>query len=145
MRSMQGASSPAVVPGSGTDDRGGATKAGAVFGLFESLDDQQLATAELAGACDDIVMGPGVDAGYPEQEGLPYAGPPGAAGAGRGSRDGLGRGHRDDDLSAADRPLRLSQFDETTINWATSTDRTQLECAAAQASGSASEMTARSG
>ena len=43
-----------------------------VFGLFEALDDEQLAAAEMAGPLDDLVMGPQIDTGYPESEGLPF-------------------------------------------------------------------------
>ena len=43
-----------------------------MFGLFESLDDDQLAAANLTRAVTDLVMGPQVDTGYPEPEGLPY-------------------------------------------------------------------------
>jgi len=42
------------------------------FGLFESLDDEHLAAAELSGFVGDLVMGPQIDTGYPEPEGLPY-------------------------------------------------------------------------
>ena len=43
-----------------------------MFGLFESLDDEQLAAAELTtGVIGDLVMGPQIDTGYPEPEGLP--------------------------------------------------------------------------
>ncbi len=49
-----------------------ATDADDIFGLFEALDDEQLAAAELTVWLDDLVMGPGTDTGYPETEGLPY-------------------------------------------------------------------------
>ena len=95
-----------------------------MFGIFESLDATQRTTAQLSGGYDDLVMGPGVDSGYPTQEGLKYT-----------------------DLSAAQKQLvkatiadwvadaapelsgplvdlYTSQLDQTTVSWATSTDRT---------------------
>jgi hypothetical protein len=43
-----------------------------MFGLFGSLDETRRANAQLAGSYDDLVMGPGVDTGYPAAEGLAY-------------------------------------------------------------------------
>ncbi|MEV0563374.1 DUF3500 domain-containing protein [Dactylosporangium sp. NPDC050588] len=43
-----------------------------VFALFKSLTTEQQAGARLTGTYDDVVMGPGVDTGYPAQAGLPY-------------------------------------------------------------------------
>ncbi|MFF5233675.1 DUF3500 domain-containing protein [Dactylosporangium sp. NPDC000521] len=43
-----------------------------VFALFKSLTYEQQAGARLTGTYDDVVMGPGVDTGYPAQAGLPY-------------------------------------------------------------------------
>jgi hypothetical protein len=48
------------------------TDADDLFGLFESMDADQLAAAQLPGAYDDLVMGPGSDTGYPASEGLPF-------------------------------------------------------------------------
>lgn len=46
-------------------------KADALFGMFDSLTDDQLSSAKLASAYDDLVMGPGADSGkFPTAEGL---------------------------------------------------------------------------
>lgn len=44
-----------------------------LFGLFGSLTAEQRTAAETADAYDDIVMGPGTDTDYPDQEGLSYS------------------------------------------------------------------------
>jgi hypothetical protein len=43
-----------------------------LFGLFTSLTADQRTAAKTADSYDDIVMGPGTDTGYPDQEGLSY-------------------------------------------------------------------------
>jgi hypothetical protein len=43
-----------------------------MFGLFESLDEEQLAAAHLTAVTGDLVMGPQIDTGYPDPEGLPF-------------------------------------------------------------------------
>jgi hypothetical protein len=46
-------------------------KADALFGMFDALSDDQLASAKLASTYDDLVMGPGADSGkFPDAEGL---------------------------------------------------------------------------
>jgi hypothetical protein len=44
-----------------------------LFGLFTSLTADQRTAAKTADSYDDIVMGPGTDTGYPDQEGLSYS------------------------------------------------------------------------
>ncbi len=46
-------------------------KADTLFGLFDSLNDEQKAQAKLSDTIDDILMGPGVDSGkFPETQGV---------------------------------------------------------------------------
>lgn len=49
-----------------------ADKSAAIFGIFDTLDDAQLAEAELGAAQTEILLGPGADS-FPEPEGLPLS------------------------------------------------------------------------
>jgi hypothetical protein len=46
------------------------TKAGALFGLAESLTTAQKRTARLSGSFDDVVVGPGSDGNFPKKQGI---------------------------------------------------------------------------
>ena len=63
---------PIVLEVDGTTIEPMASDTNNMFGLFESLDDEQLAAARLTTGVTDLVMGPQIDTGYPEPEGLPY-------------------------------------------------------------------------
>lgn len=107
----------------GTDYDPLASKADAFFGLFESFDEDQLAAAELSGAYDDIVMGPGTDTGYPEQEGIAYADLD--AGQQEQVRAVIEAwvGDTETSISQALIDQYVAQLDETTIGWSVSTDK----------------------
>lgn len=96
-----------------------------MFGLFGSLDDTALATAELAGSFDDLVMGPGTDTGYPDQAGLAY-------GDLTTDQQGLVTQVIADWVADAAPELAQplidlygSQLDQTTIGWSGSIDATE--------------------
>ncbi|MBU1802658.1 MAG: DUF3500 domain-containing protein, partial [Actinobacteria bacterium] len=108
----------------GTDYDPLASKAEAIFALFESLDEEQLAAAETAGAYDDLVMGPGVDTGYPEQEGLPYGDLTPEQQQGVQDVVTAWVGDAETSISQALIDSYVAELDQTTISWSTSTDRT---------------------
>ena len=93
-----------------------------MFGLFTALDETQTTAATLSGTYDDIVMGPGVDADYPAQEGLVYT-------ELNATQQGLVRdliaGWVSDHAPALAQPLLdlySSQLDQTTIAFSGETD-----------------------
>jgi hypothetical protein len=47
-------------------------EASAVFGFLASLDTDQRATVELSGTYNGLIMGPGIDTGYPSVGGVSY-------------------------------------------------------------------------
>jgi hypothetical protein len=94
-----------------------------LFGLFESLDEEQLAAAHLTTATGDLVMGPQVDTEYPEPEGLPYA-------ELTAEQQALARAVISDwvedaapGLAAPLMDVYESQLDQTVIGWSISVDR----------------------
>jgi hypothetical protein len=94
-----------------------------MFGLFELLDEEQLAAAHLAGTTGDLVMGPQIDTGYPEPTGLPYT-------ELTAEQQALVRAvisdWVDDAAPGLAGPLMdvyESQLDETVIGWSISIDR----------------------
>ncbi len=94
-----------------------------MFGLFESLNEDQLDTANLTQGIHDLVMGPQIDTGYPEPEGLAY-------GELTAEQQDLVRAAISDWVAdaapgLADPLLDIyeSQLDETVIGWSTSVDR----------------------
>ena len=100
-----------------------ATDTNHMFGLFETLDDEQLATAELTRPLVDLVMGPQIDTGYPEPEGLPYT-------ELTADQQELVRAVISDwvtdafpELAGPLLEVYESQLDETLIGWSTSIDR----------------------
>lgn len=44
-----------------------------IFGLFDDLTDDQIATAEIDGVFDDVLLGPGADDAFPETVGVPVS------------------------------------------------------------------------
>ena len=94
-----------------------------MFGLFESLDDDQLAAANLTAGIHDLVMGPQIDTGYPEPEGLPFT-------ELTADQQDLVRAVIADwvadaapDLAGPLLDVYESELDETLIGWSTSVDR----------------------
>ena len=94
------------------------------FGVFSGLSSDQLAKAKLSGQFRDLVMGPGTDTGYPEQEGLAYTELDAAHQA--LVKKVIADWVADAAPELADPLLEVyySQLDKTTISWASSTDVT---------------------
>ena len=114
---------PIVLDVDGTTIEPMASDTNNMFGLFESLDDDQLATANLTAGLHDLVMGPQIDTGYPEPEGLPYT-------ELTADQQDLVRAAISDwvadaapDLAEPLLAVYESQLDETVIGWSTSVDR----------------------
>jgi Protein of unknown function (DUF3500) len=94
-----------------------------MFGIFESMDEAQLAKAEIAGGYDDLVMGPGTDIGYPTAEGTPYAELTVEQQALVKSAISDWVGDMAPGLSGPLVALYESQLDQTTVGWSSSIDR----------------------
>lgn len=94
-----------------------------LFGLFESLDEDQLAAAELDGSYSDLVMGPGIDTGYPDAEGLAYSE---LTTDQQALVQSVIADYVADAIEEMAEPLVAlygTQLDEITIGWSTSIDR----------------------
>jgi Protein of unknown function (DUF3500) len=63
---------PIILDVGGTTIEPMASDTNNMFGLFESLDEEQFTAAHLTAVTGDLVMGPQIDTGYPEPEGLPF-------------------------------------------------------------------------
>ena len=94
-----------------------------MFGLFEAMDETQLALAKLSGTYDDLVMGPGADTGYPTAEGIAYTDLTAA-------QQELVKAAIADwvtdaapELSAPFIDLYYSQLNDTKVSWSMSTSR----------------------
>ena len=104
-----------VEPMGGTADQ--------VFGVFESLPEDQLSAAELSGSYDDLVMGPGNDTGFPESEGLAYGDLDSATQKlVRGAIEAYVADYAPE-LSQPLVDLYESQLDQTVVAWSGSIDR----------------------
>jgi hypothetical protein len=95
------------------------------FGLFESMDEDTLALAELAGSYDDLLMGPGTDTGFPEAEGVAYTDL--SADQQQLVQDVIADYVADyaPELSQPLLDLYTSQLDEVRVGWSASIDRDQ--------------------
>jgi len=94
----------------------------AIFAIFAALDDEQLATAKIDGAFDDVLLGPGEDDVFPETVGL-------AVSELNDEQQALvlaamRRWVEDFDASIADTVMAQleAELDETYISWASSVD-----------------------
>jgi Protein of unknown function (DUF3500) len=93
-----------------------------IFAMFTDLDETQLATAEIDGSFDDVLLGPGEDEAFPETVGLAVGelSDPQQAAVLTSIRSWVD----DFDSSVADTVMATieSELSETYISWSTSTD-----------------------
>jgi hypothetical protein len=99
-----------------------ATKAGALFAAVKSLSSAELAAAKLSQVFDDVLVGPQKDGTFPARQGV-------TVGSLSGSKQALVAKAVEayvGDMPAADGAARLrtyrSQFGQTKLSWASSTD-----------------------
>jgi hypothetical protein len=103
-----------------------AAESEAMFGMLAGLPEDQLASAELSGAFDDLVMGPGADSGeFPAAEGLAVSDLDDAGKALVTEAIQTYVGDLSDEAAANVMAQYESELDETTIGWSNATGPTE--------------------